>query len=268
MSDHHSKAPSPKPILNAIAYADVFSALRNGWRDFTRAPAHALFFGGVYALCGIMILWLLTTYQKPWMVIPFAIGFPLVGPFLAAGTYEISRRLEAGEPLELRGILAFMAHQSRREFSWMAFVVLFIFWIWMYQARILIALFLEMRAFSSMSALGEALFLSSGGLMMLAVGTVIGGILAAILFTTTVISMPMLVHRELDIVTAIVASWKTVIASPGPMLLWGLIIAGITFVSMIPMFLGLVVSFPVLGFATWHLYGAAVAETRKRAGPE
>lgn len=153
-----------------------------------------------------------------------------------------------------RGIFGFMLRQSRREFAWMAFVVLFIFWIWMYQARILIALLLDMQAFSSAGAFGAAVFTTSGGLTMLALGTVVGGILATILYTTTVISMPLLVERNVDVVTAIVTSWKTVLGNPGPMLLWAAVIGGFTLIAMVPMFLGLLVAFPVLGFATWHLY--------------
>lgn len=251
-------SPAPlSPNLGAITYSDVFEALRKGWVDFTKAPLYGLFFGGVYALGGILIYWLLNAYQEPWMIIPIAIGFPLAGPFLAAGTYEISRRLLADEPLELKSILIFMTQQSRREFAWMAFVILFIFWIWMYQARILIALFLEMQAFSSFEMLISTLFKTADGLIMIAIGSVLGGVLATVLFMTTVISLPLLVERDLDIVTAIVMSWKVVLNNPGPMLLWGAVIAGLTFMSMIPLFMGLLITFPILGFATWHLYKLA-----------
>lgn len=260
MSDYASKPPSPTPTLRSVSYADVFDALSRGWQDFKRAPLYGLFFGGVYALGGVLIFWLLSVYQQPWMIIPIAIGFPLIGPFLAAGTYDVSRRLDVGEPLNLHSILGFMVSQKGREFAWMAFIVLFVFWIWMYQARVLIALFLDMQAFSSSAALGVALFTTADGLTMLAVGTIVGGIIATLLFTTTVISMPLLVERELDVVTAIITSWKVVLANPGPMLLWGAIIGGLAFLSMIPVFLGLLVVFPVLGFANWHLYKSAIAK--------
>jgi uncharacterized membrane protein len=256
MSDYRPTEPSPVPALRAAAYADIGESLRRGWADFRRVPLQALFFGSVYALAGIAMYLLLSTYQQPWMIIPIAIGFPLAGPFLAAGLYETSRRLHAGETLTARGTLGFMMRQGRREFAWMAFVVLFIFWMWMYQARILIALFLDMQAFDSVGALATAVFTTSNGLTMIALGTVTGGILALILFTSTVVAMPLLVERDLDVVTALVTSWKAVLASPGPMLLWAALIGGTTFLSMIPLFLGLLVSFPLLGFATWHLYNA------------
>lgn len=258
MSDYHVTEPSPVPSFGRVSYADVFEALRAGWQDFRRVPISGLFFGSVYVIGGLSIFWLLYVFHEPWMIIPIAIGFPLVGPFLAAGTYEVSRRLHTGEAMEEGGILGFMMRQGRREFAWMAFVVLFIFWMWMYQARVLIALFLDMQSFGSAQSLASAVFTTGDGLTMIAIGTVSGGILAAVLYTTTVISLPLLVERNLDVVTAIVSSWKVVLASPGPMLLWGAIIGGVTLLSMIPFFLGLLVAFPVLGFATWHLYRAAL----------
>lgn len=254
MSDYRVKEPSPPPVFRKANYADIGAALTKGWQDFRRQPLLSLMFGSVYALGGLLILWLLGAYRQPWMIVPIAVGFPLIGPFVAAGTYEISRRLGAGEPLEIGSIMGFMLRQRRREYAWMAFVVLFIFWIWMYQARILIALFLDMQSFASVGALATSVFLTSNGLTMLGIGTISGGILATILYTSTVISMPVLVERELDIVTALIASWKVVLASPGPMLLWAAIVGGLTLLSMIPAFLGLLVTFPVLGYATWHLY--------------
>lgn len=261
MSDYTPTEPSPVPAFRPAEYRDITDSLRAGWADFKRLPGYALFFGSVYVLGGIAIFVLLNQFQQPWMIIPLAIGFPLVGPFLAAGTYEVSRRLHSDQEMKTAGILGFMLSQGRREFAWMAFVVLFIFWIWMYQARILIALMLDMQAFSSMGALTSALFMTPGGLSMLALGTLIGGILAAILYTTTVISMPLLVERDVDVVTAIITSWMAVLASPGPMLLWAGIIGGVTLLAMVPMFLGLLVAFPVLGFATWHLYRAIRIDT-------
>jgi len=262
MSDYRVSKPSPLPAFRAATYADIAECLRRGWADFRRVPRLALFFGCVYAVGGIAIFWLLSAYQKPWMIIPIAIGFPLVGPFLAAGTYEVSRRLHADEPMNTPGILSFMMRQSRREFAWMAFVVLFIFWIWMYQARILIALFLDMQAFGSLGALAMAVFATPEGLTMIAIGTVTGGVLAAILFASTVIAMPLLVERDIDVATALIASWKAVLASPGPMALWGCFIGGVTVLSMIPFFLGLLVTFPVMGFATWHLFRMITGATR------
>lgn len=258
MSETLPLPASPKPKLRPVSFQDIREALVQGWRDFRAAPSYGLFFGGFYALGGFAILMLLNAYGKPWMIVPIAIGFPLLGPFVAAGLYEVSRRLHAGEPMDFGTILGFMLRQGRREFSWMAFIVLFLFWIWMYQARVMIALFLDMKAFSSFPTLLETVFTTQNGLTMLLLGSISGTIVATILFTTTVIAMPLLVDREHDIVTAIVTSWKTVLDNPGPMLAWGAIVGAITLLAMLPAFLGLFVALPVLGHATWHLYRHAV----------
>lgn len=135
--------PAPaSPQIALIRWQNCAHALRMGWRDFLAEPIYGIFFGGLYAFGGIVIFLVLYNAGTPLYILPLAIGFPLLGPFVAAGLYEVSRRLEAGEPMGWRAILGGMLMQRRREFSWMAFIVLFIFWMWMYQVRILFALFL------------------------------------------------------------------------------------------------------------------------------
>jgi len=262
MSDYAPKPPSPLPELRTLDFEDITEVLWDGWCDFRRAPLISLFFGGIVAFGGLAIFAILMAFRQPWMILPLAIGFPLIGPFLAAGTYEVSRRLEAREPLVFGEILSFIATRSRREFSWMAFVVLFIFWIWMYQARILLVLFLDMHAFSSGSGLLNELFTTGHGLAMLTVGMAIAAVLAFILFASTVVSMPLLVEHELDFVTAIVTSWRSVLSNLAPMMLWGIVVAASTFVSAIFAFIPLCVVFPVLGYGTWRLYRRVIASPR------
>ena len=130
--------PQALPEVRAIAPGDVLFALKAGGADFLRAPWFGLFFGGIYAAGGLLILASLTLFDMPWMILPVAIGFPLVGPFVAVGLYEVSRRLAAGQPLQWRGVLLTVFRQRDRQIGWMAFVVLFIFWIWIYQVRLLL----------------------------------------------------------------------------------------------------------------------------------
>ena len=251
--------PPKIPEVRALAADDIVAALTAGLADFRAAPVFGLFFGAVYAAGGLAILAFLTVIDVPWMIFPFAIGFPLIGPFVAAGLYDISRRLAVGDPLHWRGILLLMIRQRERQLSWMAFVVLFIFWIWIYQVRLLLALFL---GFISVATIGEFVTIvtaTEDGLLFLAVGTCVGAILALILFTSTVVSIPLLLDRELDFVTAIITSFRAVSASPVVMLGWGLIVTASAIAAMLPAFLGLLVVLPVLGHTTWHLYTKAVA---------
>lgn len=248
----------PKLQINPLSMQDVRAAFADGWRDFRTYPAFGLFFGAIYALGGIFIAVMLTYYHLPWMIIPVAIGFPLIGPFIAVGLYEISRRHQRGEAVGWTAILAEVFRQRERQLSWMAFVVLFIFWIWIYQIRLLMALFLGFRIPATLDAFANVVLTTPQGLLFLAIGTVVGAVLAMILFTATVISMPLLLDHDVDFVTAMLTSMRTVIENPAPMLAFGLVVAALAIAALIPLFLGLLVVLPVAGHATWHLYRRAI----------
>jgi uncharacterized membrane protein len=248
----------PKLQINPLSMQDVRAAFADGWRDFRTYPAFGLFFGAIYAVGGIFIAVMLTYYHLPWMIIPVAIGFPLIGPFIAVGLYEISRRNQRGEAVGWKAILAEVFRQRERQLSWMAFVVLFIFWIWIYQIRLLMALFLGFSIPATLDAFANVVLTTPQGLLFLAIGTVVGAVLAMILFTATVISMPLLLDHDVDFVTAMLTSMRTVIENPAPMLAFGLVVAALAIAALIPLFLGLLVVLPVAGHATWHLYRRAI----------
>lgn len=250
--------PPPMPVVNTVTSADIAAALKSGVNDFFRAPLFGLFFGGIYAAGGVFILVSLTMFEMTWMIIPVAIGFPLIGPFVAVGLYEVSRRLTAGAPLKWREILLVVLNQRERQLGWMAFVVLFIFWIWIYQVRTLVAVFFGFKPFSSLADFLVILTTTQHGFGFLAVGTVVGAFLACALFSVTVISMPLLLDRDVDFVTAMITSVKTVLKNPVAMLGWGVIVTALAIVAMLPAFLGVVFVLPILGHATWHLYKRAI----------
>lgn len=250
--------PPPRPVIRSVTTADVSAALRAGLNDFLAAPRYGLFFGGFYVFGGILIFLCLGVFDMRWMIFPVAIGFPLAGPFAAAGLYEVSRRLERRHPLVWREILSVVVHQQRREFGWMAFTTLFIFWVWMYQVRLLLAIFLGTKSFSSLEAFAGLIVSTQAGVSFIIVGSLIGLVLALVLFSVTVISMPLLLDRDVDFVTAMITSIATVFKNPVPMLGWGILITVVVIISMLPAFLGLLVTFPVLGHATWHFYKRAI----------
>lgn len=257
MSDAVVAAVPRAPKLRPVGFDDIFEALRLGLRDAVRAPLYGLFFGGVFALGGIAIYALLTAYDAAWMIILIGVGFPLIGPFVAAGLYEVSRRLASNAPLSWKAVLITVFRQRERQMGWMAFVVLFIFWVWLYQARILLAIFMGFSASTNLDRFLGLVVSTPGGLAFLGVGTMVGLVLALVLFSTTVFAMPMLLDTEIDFVTAMITSVKAVLASPLPMLGWGVVITAATIVAMAPFFLGLLLILPVLGHATWHLYALA-----------
>ncbi len=246
------------PQVRVVSAADIGECLNKGLADLRAAPGYGLTFGLIAALFGVAIVACVTFLGIPWMIYPFAIGFPLVGPFMAVGLYEVSRRLEAGQGLSWSGIWRVIWAQRRRELSWMAFVMLFVFWVWVYQVRLLLALFLGRQSFSSFGKFVDIITTTPEGIAFLVLGHVVGAALALIMFSVTVVSIPLLLERELDMVTAMITSVKTVLASPVVMLSWGLIVTLLVILASLPLFLGIVVVLPVLGHATWHIYKRAV----------
>ena len=250
--------PPSLPAVRAVTFADLRAALAAGWADFVAAPQFGLFFGAIYTAGGLLILAFLTVLHAPWMIIPVAVGFPLIGPFVAVGLYEVSRRRAAGMPLRWGEILSVIFQQRNRQLGWTAFIVLFIFWIWVYQVRLLIALFLKSSSFATIDGFLTVVTTTQQGLLFLAVGTCVGAVLAFVLYATTVITMPLLLDRDLDFVSAMIVSFQTIHRSPRVMIAWGVLIAVLTLIALVPAFLGLLVVLPVLGHATWHLYVRAV----------
>ncbi|MDH3667217.1 MAG: DUF2189 domain-containing protein [Paracoccaceae bacterium] len=245
------------PQLRDLTSADITGALRAGVKDFRTAPAFGLFFGAIFSLIGIVIFLQLLVWESTYWVLPIAAGFPLVGPFLAASLYEVSRVLERGEKPDWAAVIAAPFRQGSRQIQWMAFVSVFFYMVWVYMAHLIFALSFGLSPLTNVTSSAE-LLLSSEGILMIGLGSVIGGGLAVLLFAVSVISIPMLLDRDIDVVTAMVASFQSVLRNRGPMVLWGLIIAAITGVAMAPLFLGMILALPVLGHASWHLYTRAV----------
>lgn len=266
-ADHHSTGLStgaaaprkPDPVVRPIAGRDIADALALGLRDFQATPLYGLFFGGIYALGGIAIFTVAFALGWSYLTYPLAAGFALIGPFVAVGLYEVSRRREAGIELNWRGILGVVFDQGKRELGWMAFVTLFIFIIWMYQVRLLLALFLGFRSFTSLNEFLSVVLTTPDGLVFLLVGNVIGALLALILFSLTVVSFPLLLDREVDFITAMITSVRAVATSPIPMIGWAATVVVLLLLAALPLFLGLIVILPVLGHTTWHLYRKIVA---------
>ena len=241
------------PVVQHITAADIAEALGQGLRDFRALPFYGLAFGALYAAGGIVIVLCLTSFGMAYLAYPLTAGFALIGPFVAIGLYEVSRRREASEPISFGAIWSTIT--SRAEIGWMAFVTLFIFVVWMYQVWLLISLFLGPNvSFASPGEFLRGVLTTNAGLLFLAIGTLDGAVLSVILFSLTVVSFPLLLDREVDFVTAMVTSVRSVVTSPLPMIGWAAVIVILLIVSALPYFLGLLVTLPVLGHTTWHLY--------------
>jgi uncharacterized membrane protein len=253
----NTKAADRPEVLH-VEFSDLRAALQGGVRDFIAAPHYGLFFANFYVLGGWLIWWSVTAKGQIWWTLPASAGFPILGPFIATGLYEVSRRLEIGQALQRHQVFMVIFRQKDRQIPSMAAVIVVFFLFWNFLAHMIFALFLGNATMTNVSS-SLAVFTSPEGLVMLAVGTAVGAVFATLLFALTVVSLPMLLEREVDFVTAMLTSFAVVTESPVVMLSWGALIGTLLFVGMLPGFLGLFVVLPVLGHATWHLYRHAIA---------
>ncbi len=244
--------------INIISVSDVLFSLRDGLRDFQRAPVYGVFLGLVYASFGWLLIYLMVGLDFGSYVYPMVTGFALVAPFAAAGFYEMSRRLEQGLPLSWGAVLGCIFGPGGKAVGTMAIVTTFSYIIWLDIAAALYVMFFSMKPLH-FNALLEAIITTPKGMVFFAAGNAIGAILALMVFSIMAVSLPMVFDREVDFVTAMITSVKAVLANPKPMLLWCVIIGVLLGLSLVSMFVGLLVSLPVLGHATWHLYRRVVA---------
>lgn len=249
---------SPRmPEVNRITPADIVGALRAALSDFARAPQYGLVIGAIFSLAGIVIALFLVSGGRSLWLLPVAAGFPLIGPFAATGLYEVSRRLEVGERPGWGDVLG--AGFRNSQLPLFAVFAVFAFLVWIVLARVIFAVsFGTSEMPNVMTSLG--VFLTAPGILMLVIGTAVGAALATLLFAISAVSVPMLVDRDIDVVTAMIASFGAVVENREAMFRWALVIVAAMVIGMLPFFLGMVLVFPVLGHATWHVY-------RKVIGP-
>ena len=210
----------PLPEISDLGFDDVLAALRAGFGAFFRAAYFGLFFGGVFSMIGIVIFLQLIVWGTSYWVLPIAVGFPLLGPFLAVGLYEVSRRIQENEPLDWAAILTVPLQPKARQVPGITFVALFVYLIWVYLAHLIFALSFGLKPLTNVMTSTDLLFTQTG-IVMLTAGTLVGGALASFLFAISAVSVPMMLDREIDVVTEMITSVRVVLRNKGPMLLWG-----------------------------------------------
>lgn len=247
-------------VTSALSLADLRAALRAGWSDFLTHSRFGLFFASIFVAGGLALAYLSASRGEAAWLIPAAAGFPLLAPFAAVGLYEVSRRREANLPLGWKPVLGALLGRGDDQILSMGGIIFVAFGFWMIVAHGVFAIFL------GQSGLGSdplAIFESSAGVAMVLVGSVIGGAMALGFYAITVISLPMLVDRDVDFLTAIITSLRVVRSNTAVMLTWAFLVGALLFVAMIPLFLGLMIVLPVLGHATWHLYRCTVERAER-----
>lgn len=225
--------------------------MASGWGDLLRAPGVSLAYGGGVVVFSYVLLYLLLRADLLYLLLPMVGAFFLVGPMLAVGLYETSRRLEAGLPVSLFSVL--MVWRGRPQIAVFGVVLLLLHLVWVRTALLLFALFFGGAPFSLMHLINLTL-LSSGSLPFLVTGTVLGLGFAAITFMIAAVSGPLLLDRGGDVMSAIITSMTIVRRNWRAMLLWAVLIVGFTGIGIATAFVGLAVVLPLMGYATWHAY--------------
>ena len=251
-----SRAKHGVPPLGALRFGHLSDALRAGWRDFLKHPFYGVVFAGFYVVSGWGMVWLSAATGTTFWLVLAAIGFPLIGPFAATGLYEISHLEEQGRPIRRGHVFGVILEQGRRQLPSLCAVIIVVFLFWFFVGHMIFALFLGHMPMVNVSTSIET-YVTGQGIAMLAFGTAIGAGFALLLYMITVFAVPLLLDREVDFVTAMITSFTYVQGNAWVMLPWGVLLAGLTLLAMLPGFLGLLVVLPWLGHASWHLYRLA-----------
>lgn len=251
------------PPVGNVSLEQPWLWLAAGWKDFWRRPDISFAYGIAVAAASGLLTYTVFHLWGLALVLPLAAGFLLVAPMLAVGLYETSRRLHADEPIAMRNVV-FVAVRSPTQLAFVGVALMLFMLAWIRLATLLFALFFGLTAYPPMSEWIGLLLFTPKGLLFLALGTAIGGVLAVIAYAISVVSIPMLMVRDVDAITAIVTSARAVVANPGPMLLWAWLIMMLTAVGIATLYVGLIVTFPLVGYATWHAYRSVLGDGRVR----
>jgi len=253
-------APSPAPppaapiSLRKLSFADPPRWLARGARDFLRAPGIGLFYGGCFMVMGWMLL---RVYEHaPAYTLALSAGFLLMGPFLCLGLYRVSQRLENGEQPDFGDSL--LAWDTRTgQLAIFGFVLLVLEMLWGRATLVVFAV-----SFDGMPDFKGSLLalLDPENLQFIVAWAAVGALFAGLIYAVSVISIPMILHRQTDAITAGLTSLRLVLTQTGVMLWWAFLIAALTAAALLPWFAGLLVVGPVIGHASWHAYRQAVAD--------
>ncbi len=251
--DGKGEPSMPFPKVALIRFADIWDILRRGAGDFRAAPLYGIVFGLFYVLSGLSIVGGLTIADMPYLIFPAMAGFMLIGPISAVGLYEVSRRLSTGEPLSWPVVFGAKIRHGATHLIWLGFALTFILSIWLRIAAIIYAFHFGLKPVPLPDMI-VAIFTTGNGISFFLFGMAAGAILASLVFSIAVVSVPFLLDKNVDFMTAMVASMLAFRDNPGPMFLWAGIIVALVAASVATAFLGLIVALPIIGHATWHLY--------------
>lgn len=266
-TDANSAAPDPTPTpstdssrgtsvfsleLATLGFRDPLNWLQLGWQDFTRCPRIGLFYGLCFFAMGHALL---AVFERaPAYVLALSAGFLLLGPFLCLGLYDASKAMQTHSHRPSLSASLTAWRPTKGAMAIFAGVLLILEMLWGRASMVVFAV--------SFNNLPTGNFFAHvfawENIGFLITYTVVGAVFAGLIFVTSVVSIPMIMDRQVDAVSAGLTSIRACLQNPGVMLLWGALITLVIVLAMLPWFLGLFVAGPVIGHATWHAYRAIV----------
>ena len=248
-----------RPEIRTLDRNDLRAALRAGFDDFLAMPTHVMFVIALYPIAGLVIAALVFQNNLLPLLFPLLAGFALVGPFAAIGLYELSRRREKGMETSFRHAYESLSTGSAGSLVVVGLALTVLFFAWLVSAMGLYWALYGNAQPASLTAMLADILTTPRGWALIVLGNMIGFAFSLVALSISVFSIPMLVDRDVDWRVAVDTSMEAVRANPATMVSWGILVAGLLALGMLPLFVGLALVLPVLGHATWHLYRRAIA---------
>src|SRR6478735_1498435 len=240
--------------IRKIELSDLVEALRLGWEDFKAMPSHAVVVCVIYPVLGIALFRMVIGYSVLPLLFPLAAGFALLGPFAAIGLYELSRRRERGEEVDISKALQVLRAPAFGAMVELGVLLLILFGVWIGVANAIYVTIFGHAPAASIPDFATRVLTTPEGWSLIIVGCGVGFLFAVVALCVSVVSFPLMLERHAGVGDAIATSLRAVARNPAPMAAWGLIVAVLLVAGSLPFFLGLAVVIPLLGHATWHLY--------------
>jgi uncharacterized membrane protein len=247
------------PMVRRIHAADIGDALARGVKDLGAYRTDVIFLCLIYPVAGLVISRMAADYGMVALIFPLISGFALVGPLFGLGLYEMSRRREKGIATGWADAFAVMRAPAIGAIVVLGALLFALFCAWLFAAYLIYTVTLGPDHPVSATAFARDALTTPAGWTMIVVGCGVGFLFALVALVIGVVSFPLLLERNVGVGTAIATSVRAVLTNPGPMAMWGLIIAGSLVIGAIPLLVGLAIVLPVLGHATWHLYRKVVS---------
>ena len=246
------------PQVRTVTIGDLMDVLRKGIADFRAMPTHAVFICAIYPIVGLVLFRTMFAYDLIPILYPLAAGFALLGPIAAIGLYEYSRRIELGMDTWWSHAFDVVHSPSLGPIVALAATLLALFAGWLIVANEMYYATFGDETLTSPTAFLQQVLTTAKGQWLIIAGNAIGFVFALVAASISVISLPLLLDRNIGYAGAIATSLRVVAKNPVTMAVWFLIVACGLLIGSLLLFVPLVVILPVLGHATWHLYRKAV----------